>query len=57
MKATESSAKNQCNDGIDEFAKDAIENEYEFIEAMNIEARHAVKYIEYCAKHMKHIVD
>jgi len=53
VKVTVSSTKNQCNDGIDEFAKNAIKNEYyEFVEA-----KHAVKYIEYCAKHLKYIVD
>ncbi|KYN31967.1 hypothetical protein ALC56_13720 [Trachymyrmex septentrionalis] len=52
-KATVSRTKNQCNDGIDEFSKNAIKNEYyEFIEA-----KHGVKYIEYCMKHLKHVVD
>ncbi|KYN22980.1 hypothetical protein ALC57_04763 [Trachymyrmex cornetzi] len=53
VKATISSAKNQCNDDINEFAKDAIKNEYyEFVEA-----KHAVKQYKYCTKHLKHIVD
>jgi len=52
-KGTVSSTKNQSDDGIDKFVKDAIDNErYELAEARN-----AVKYVKHFVKAMKPVID
>jgi len=52
-KGTVSSTKNQSDDGIDKFVKNAIDNEhYELAEARN-----AVKYVEHFVKAMKPVID